>query len=335
MPQAAAGQRVSAPGEEGLDPDGANRLRGLSVVTVLYNSGGVIDGLLASLPSAVEVIVVDNASADDGARRAQALRPDALVIRAERNLGFGGGCNLGWRAASRPLLAFVNPDVRLGRGTLEILLSRLAQERGSMVGPALLDEAGKPRPCKRRPSVLLDLCGLLPAAGRWAPSGSDGKLDPGDPVHAQGGPVACVEGACFAVRRSDLEAIGGFDEDFFLYYEEESLALRLERRGGRVIYEPRAVAEHAGASSTRAVPSAATHHFHRSRVVFYRKRDGDVRGMLAGLLLAFGLIISAPAAILNLLLGRGRPTTPRYLRDALGGLLSGLAVRLHPGVRSN
>jgi N-acetylglucosaminyl-diphospho-decaprenol L-rhamnosyltransferase len=335
MPQALAVERASAETVEVRGPDGPSGLRDVSVVTVLHNSGDVIDGCLTSIPLGVEVIVVDNASDDDGAKRAQAIRPDAVVIRSERNLGFGGGCNLGWRAASRPSLAFVNPDVRLRSGTLEVLLGRLAQERASMVGPVLLDEAGTPRPGKRRPSALLDLCGLLPAAGRWAPPGTDGKLDPGDPVHSLGGAVASVEGAFFAIRRSDLEAIGGFDEDLFLYYEEESLALRLERLGGGAVYEPRAVAEHAGETSTGKVRSTATHHFHRSRVVFYRKRDGDLRGRLVGLLLAFGLIVSAPAAVLNRVLRRARPTTLSYLRDALGGLLAGLTARLHPDVRSD
>src|SRR5256885_724011 len=83
---------------------------------------------------------------------------------------------------------------------------------------------------------------------RSARAGWDAKLPREHRVHDTGGAVESLEGACFVVSKADLEAIGGFDEDFFLYFEEESIALRLARLGGGPLYEPRAVAEHAGAS---------------------------------------------------------------------------------------
>jgi N-acetylglucosaminyl-diphospho-decaprenol L-rhamnosyltransferase len=311
-----------------LPPASSALERQTTIVMVLYNSAEVVEDCLVSLPEDCEVIVVDNGSLDDGAERAQASRPGAVVIRCERNLGFGAGCNLGWRASSRPYLAFINPDVRLRASTLPILLHRLTEVRRNIVGPALLDEAGIPRPCKRRPSALLDLCGMLPAAARWAPAGWDGKLAREDPLHSSGGGVACVEGACFVMRREDLDAIGGFDEDFFLYYEEESLACRLKRLGGSALYEPRAIAEHAGGASTRKIGSVATRHLHRSRVIFYRKRDGDLRGVLSGLLLAFGVLVSAVGAALNAALGRRRPVTLAHLWQVLTGLVAGMTASL-------
>jgi GT2 family glycosyltransferase len=254
---------------------------------------------------------------------AAAARPDARIVRAEGNAGFGPGCNLGWRASARPIVAFVNPDVRIRPGTFELLLERLEGSPHSMVGPAMLDEAGVARACKRRPSPLHDLLGLLPADSRWAPAGTNGRLPAGEPVHAEGGRVDAVEGACFLVRRSDLEQIGGFDEDFFLYYEEESLALRLGRLGGAAIYEPRAIAEHTGAASTRRVAALATRHYYRSRVIFYRKRDGLVLGTLAAWAQILAVLVSLPASALNVLLGRERPNPPGHQWQALRGLASG------------
>jgi GT2 family glycosyltransferase len=301
----------------------------LSAVTVLYESAEVIEGWLESVPADVEVIVVDNASSDGGAARAAAVRPDARIIRSERNLGFGGGCNLGWRASTRPFVAFVNPDVRLRESTLATLASRCAREPHSMVGPVMLDGSGIPRRCKREPSVLSDFLGLLPAAARWAPPGWDGKLERSDPLHTRGGEVATVEGACFVIARADLEAIGGFDEDFFLYYEEESIALRVRRQlNGAAVYEPGAVAEHIGATSTAKVSALARHHFHRSRAIYYRKRDGVLRGRLEVLLLAVGVALSTPAAALNTLLRRGRPTTLSDRWGVLRGLAAGATARL-------
>jgi N-acetylglucosaminyl-diphospho-decaprenol L-rhamnosyltransferase len=301
---------------------------GISIVSVLYNSAAVIEDCAASMPPEAEVILVDNASTDDGAARALRRRPDATVVRSETNTGFGGGCNLGWRRATRDVVAFINPDVRLRPGALERLAARLAQEEHGMVGPAMFDETGVARPCNRRPSVLFDVVNLLPSSARWAPAGWDGKLAPTAHVHRDGGAVSHIEGACFVVRRADLETIGGFDEDFFLYDEEESLALRLSRLGGRAVYEPRAEVEHTGADSTSRVSALATRHFYRSRVLLYRKRDGELRGLLAAGALALGGLLVLPLALYNTLLGRPRALRLTFVWDVLWGVYAG--VRTEP-----
>jgi N-acetylglucosaminyl-diphospho-decaprenol L-rhamnosyltransferase len=307
-------------------------LHDVAVVIVLYNSADEIEKCLDSVPAEVAVMVVDNASTDDGAARARQVRPDATVLQSRRNLGFGGGCNLGWRATNRPFVAFVNPDVRLRGDVLSVLLDRLAGLQNFVVGPCLVDGHGVPRRCKRRPSALADVLGLLPASARWAPEGWDGKLNPKDPVHVNGGPVASVEGACFLVRRSELAAIGGFDEDFFLYCEEESIALRLAGLRGGALYEPRAIADHSGAASTSRVGTLATRHLHRSRVIFYRKRDGALRGELTGLLLIFAVLLATPSAVVNTLLRRRRHTTLAQQRHVLAGLWAGMTAPLHSEV---
>jgi N-acetylglucosaminyl-diphospho-decaprenol L-rhamnosyltransferase len=300
----------------------------LAVVIVLHNSADVIDQCLEAVPAQAQVIIVDNASVDDGLELARAHRPDAIVVRSERNVGFGAGCNLGWHSATRLYVAFVNPDVRLGDRTLPLLLARLSNERHTIVGPALLDASGRPRRCKRQPSALLDICGLLPAAARWAPTGWDGKLAQADPIQVRGGRAGSIEGAAFVVRRADLEAIGGFDEDFFLYYEEDSLAARLARLGGGAFYEPCAVAEHMGGHSTRKVAALAKHHLHRSRVIFYRKRHGDLRGILIGVVLVLAALLSGAAVVVNVIVGREPSTTLSDVGHTLGGLFAGMTATL-------
>jgi GT2 family glycosyltransferase len=308
----------------------------LAVVVVLHDSADVIADCLRSLPRTgdVEVVVVDNASRDDGAARALAARSDATVLVSPVNRGFGGGCNLGWRATRRPVVAFVNPDVRVETDTLAVLLERLAREPHGMVGPALLDGDGHTRLCKARPSPLLDAVGMMPAAQRWAPPGWDGKLAADDPVHAHGGVVAALEGACFAIRREDLETIGGFDEDFFLYSEEEDLAVRLARLGGRPVYEPRARALHIGGTSTAKVSAFATRQRFRSRVVFYRKRDGELRGRLAALALALPAALSLVVAVLDTALARPTQTPPGHWLAVIAGLLDGARAPLQPSPMS-
>jgi GT2 family glycosyltransferase len=144
--------------------------------------------------------------------------------------------------------------------------------------------------------------------------------------------VAAVEGACFVIARADLASVGGFDEDFFLYYEEESLAMRLAALGGGAVYEPRARAVHAGETSTRKVGRFALEHRFRSRVVFYRKRDGELRGRLVGLGLAVAALVRLAAVA-----ARGRraegQTTAADLLAVLRGLGSGLITPMGAGAR--
>jgi N-acetylglucosaminyl-diphospho-decaprenol L-rhamnosyltransferase len=299
----------------------------LTVVIVLYNSADVIERCLEALPADVEVVVVDNCSADGGAGRAARARPDAIIVRSPRNLGFGGGCNLGWRQGSRPYVAFINPDVCVLPGALETMVERLRREPHAIVGPVMLDERGRPRRCKRGASLRWDAIALLPSSERWAPQRWGDRLADADLIHTQGGVVDQVEGACFVVSRADLDAVGGFDEDLFLYDEEESLAVRLRALGGRALYEPAAAVEHSGQDSTSRIGAVATRHMYRSRVLLYRKRDGNIRGLLAAAVLASAAIVSMPAAVLNTAMRRPRTLTIAHVWWVLRGIAAGAATR--------
>lgn len=302
----------------------------VSVVTVLYNSSAVIEKCMRAIPADAEVIVVDNASSDDSGARAIRARADAIVVRARRNLGFGGGCDLGWKHATRPYVAFVNPDVVLGANSLAVLSSRLDREPHGIVGPVLVDDAGELRPPNREPSAMTDFVNLLPWTGRWAHlRGRDGRLPADHPSRRDGGPVPFVEGACFMVRRADLEAIGGFDPDVFLYCEEQLLTMRLRSLGGRAVYETRTVVRHSGAHSTERVSRSALRHYYRSRVILYRKRDGARRGRLIAASLLAGAVMQFASAAVNALLRRPRAVTPMLAFEAFRGIVSGVRAELH------
>jgi hypothetical protein len=81
------------------------------------------------------------------------------------------------------------------------------------------------------------------------------------------------------------------------------------------------------------LPWAATHHFYRSRVLLYRKRDGNLRGLLAALLMSCAAVLSLPAAAINSLLRRPRTRRPRFVLAALGGIASGVGARSHAALR--
>jgi N-acetylglucosaminyl-diphospho-decaprenol L-rhamnosyltransferase len=301
-----------------------------SVVTVTHNSGDVVLEMVAALPEAAELVLVDNASSDGVAGRVRALRPSAVVLELSTNDGFGAGCNVGARAASGEVVIFLNPDCRPRPGALEALARAAAESPGSVFGPTLLDADGVLRhQLRRRSRPSHEILELMPSWRRWAPDRARRDLPAHDPRYSDGGDVAYLQGACLAVDRDRFLAVGGFDEDFFLYSEEETLCETLVRAGGRCVYLPQAVVEHVGATSTEGVSAFALRHAYRSRAIFYRKRYGEIIGSLAILGIAVAAVISAALRPLAVALGRQAAAEPATEADTLRGLLAGATTRIH------
>jgi GT2 family glycosyltransferase len=310
---------------------GRNQTLRCSAIVVLHNSGAEVGACLRSLPSEVETVVVDNASHDDGVQVARAARPDAAILDTG-NRGFGAGCNLGARNASGDLLLFVNPDCVLEDGAVEALAERLASLPGGIVGPALLTMEGELRHvCRRRSQPPQDVAALLPIVWKRPPAFARRDLPATHPVYRHGGPVDYLQGACMLLRRTDFIAAGGFDEDFFLFSEEEDLCDRLRARGGECVYEPRARVRHAWGASTAQVEHGAVYHYYRSRAIFYRKRLGDARGRLY--VLAIAATASTQLALRALAAATRRDfAMPRaWTQLALRGLLDGSRAPLGSG----
>jgi GT2 family glycosyltransferase len=258
----------------------------VDVVVVSYNSSSHLRaavGPLAGRPG-VRVVVVDNASAD-GSLEAVADLPVERIALAD-NRGFAVGCNAGWREGSAPAVLFLNPDARIDPTSLERLVQVLnGDDSVALVGPRIVDAAGGLEPSQRRFPALRStyaraffLHRLFPHA-EW----SDELIRDGRAYERAASPD-WVSGACMLVRRSALEAIGGFDEGYFLYCEDIDLARRLRDAGYGVRFEPGAVAVHEGGASAprpRLIPLLAL-----SRLRYLRKFDTRPRVALARLGLA-------------------------------------------------
>lgn len=196
----------------------------VTVVIVTYRSAKVVPAALASIPSGVPVVVVDNDSRDPSAALAAAA--DATVVQNDRNLGFGTACNQGAAVVRTPFILFLNPDARLRPGSLAKLVSTLlADGLVAAAGPILTTAGRVQRP---RRATLLDL-GEMPTFAA-APS------TPCD--------VGFISGAAMLVRTDAFRAIGGFDERIFLYLEDDDLCVRLRSAGWRLRLAPEAVVAH-------------------------------------------------------------------------------------------
>ncbi|HEU0023999.1 MAG TPA: glycosyltransferase family 2 protein, partial [Thermoleophilaceae bacterium] len=226
----------------------------IDAVIVSYRSAATLRGCVARLAAMpdVNVTVVDNASPDDTLGTIADLRVD--MVRSWRNGGFSYGCNLGATRGSAPFLLFLNPDARIDAPALHTLCETLdANPRAALVGPRIVEDADRlawsQRRFPRQRSTFaqaLFLHRVLPRAV-WT---DEVIRDPG--LYTRPGTPEWVSGACMLVRRGAFEAVGGFDESFFLYCEDTDLCRRLWDAGHTVRFEPAARVVHVGGASSGA-----------------------------------------------------------------------------------
>jgi N-acetylglucosaminyl-diphospho-decaprenol L-rhamnosyltransferase len=194
--------------------------------------------------------------------------PGVTTVRTP-NRGLAAANNVGAAQGQAPYLLFCNPDVRIDVEDLPVLQAVL-DERGGLVAPRLVSEFGVQQGNGRAfPSPAAQLANRLPFD-----RGPLGRLKRGyaDPVLE--GEVAEVDwliGACIAVRRADLQILGGWDERFFLYFEDTDLCLRAGRSGLPVSVVTTLTWTHSWASSSRRWFSRAWRRHVRSAVTFYRR----------------------------------------------------------------
>jgi GT2 family glycosyltransferase len=229
-----------------------------------------LDALRLQTSPPDEILVIDNSSAEDGLDQRPAPGVDWRWVGAERNVGFGAACNLGARTSAGEHLLFLNADVVLGEGACEHL--RLAAEnnpRIGVVGPRVYAADGAIELSARAfPTVATGLLGrssmltkLLARLNR-APAGVSGAL-------GTGGRVDWVSGACMLVRRRAFEQVQGFDENYWMYWEDADLCHRLHDAGWGTMLCTDAEARHSTGSSGRSERTIEA--FHDSAARYYER----------------------------------------------------------------
>jgi GT2 family glycosyltransferase/glycosyltransferase involved in cell wall biosynthesis len=179
----------------------------------------------------LEIVVVENGSGDDSLERLRAL--DVVLVESETNLGFAGGCNLGVTHATGEIIAFLNNDARPHAGWVRAAMVRFAESpRIAGVASKVLDWDGE----------LVDYIG---SAMTWYGMGY--KPFTADRVpsnYSDPGRVLFGTGSAMFVRRSVFDELGGFDEDYFMFFEDVDLGWRLNLLGYVFAYEPTSLAYH-------------------------------------------------------------------------------------------
>jgi len=307
--------------------------------------------------AALRIVVVDNASADGTASMVRERFPDVVLIANRTNRGFTAANNQAFRAlglslseraagcassarrpargvaAEAPLtVVILNPDTETSAGDLRRLdRSLLSHPRAGAAGPLQLDPGGAPHPSRRRFPRLVD--GIFesgPLAWSVPHNLFSNRLHMRDLPEMQGGAVDWLSGAAIAFRAEALEAVGGFDEGYFMYSEELDLCMRLRRAGWASVYVPEARVLHREGSSSSQVPLSRQRQFMASRARFFRIHHGlpAAAAVRLGLAAQFALVLAAEAG--KWLVGHRRELRAARVRGYASVLVDLLTGRRPP-----
>lgn len=265
-----------------------------AIITVTYNCEDFIEDFLAAVSSTISapvpntvLVIVDNLSTDDTLKKAEKfinkhdLQDNVLLRPQQKNLGFGAGCNAGAEAAralNPKFYWFLNPDTKVFPNTQQELVATFAAKpEAGFVGSQLVNEHGVARPSAFRfPSAISELCGSLRL----------GLLDRlfahkqvAIPVSDAPHQADWLTGASFMAKAEVFDQLKGFDEHFFLYFEEVDLFYRANQQGFQCWINPASQVYHmAGASTGIASGRKATkrrpQYWFDSRRYFYCKNFG-------------------------------------------------------------
>lgn len=267
-----------------------------AVVTVSYGSGEALRALLTSLRDlegdGLEVIIVDNKPDDENVKDV-AIRFGARYLPLPENPGYGAGMNAGVRLLERELgerlpdaYFFCNPDVTFIEPVVDTLLASLLEDsRAGSIGPRILEPDGTIYPSARN----------LPSFGTGVGHALFGRVWKNNPWsrayknaadYERRRPAGSLSGAAVMVKRSVYELIGGWDESYFMHFEDIDLGYRIGLAGFQNIYEPAVAVEHEGGHSTRKHSVVVEQAMTDSAIRFMRKRySGAMRAPLRWLIL--------------------------------------------------
>ena len=252
----------------------------LVIVTVTYSPGEMINRFLASVPTAYSgephVIMSDNGSTDGSVEAAAAEFPFATLRVNAGNLGYGGAVNaaVAHLDSSFGWILVINPDTELTPGSVDALVAAArADSTVGSAGPLIVTEDGIPYPSARQLPSLRNGVGHALFAGVW-PNNPWSSHYRQDDVVARGEQVSTgwLSGACLLVRRSAFEQVGGFDDRYFMYFEDVDLGYRLGKAGWKSFYIPHAVVTHSGAHSTGTESSRMLQAHHKSAYLYLSRK---------------------------------------------------------------
>ncbi|WP_459548141.1 glycosyltransferase [Nocardia sp. X0981] len=279
----------------------------VGVLLITYQSAEDLPTFLESIETAVQsleldIVCVDNTSTDDGPELVEEF--GGRVTRNRRNVGLAAAINQAAAQTDAEWLLVANPDTKPAPGSISALVETArSDERIGMIGPRIARLDGTPYPSGRAfPSLLVGIAHAL-LGGVW----------PGNPATrryfgrqvTEVSDVDWISGCCMLFRREAFDAVDGFDERYFLYFEETKMALDMHRNGWRVVLDPSVEIRHREGGSMRSAPLRKVRTHHRSALRFYCDYHRGTPWMLFAPLVAAGLVVRGVlAAVRTAITGR-------------------------------
>jgi GT2 family glycosyltransferase len=271
----------------------------------------------------LELIVVDNDSSDGSAAAIRREFPAVKLVAQSENRGFAGGVNPGTRVATQPLVLLLNSDTQTSRASIEEAAKYMAEfPEVGILGPQVLSPQRRPQPSAWRDPSLTWMALSAVGLSKLRPFNFERYHEkPFEKARA----VDCVSGCAMMIRRDLLDELGGFDEDYFMYFEETDFCGRVRRRGKEVHHAPVGEFVHEEGGTSKTVRLRTFLEFRRSQILFHRKHGGVGSAIAARGLLALGSALRVPPlAALAVAAGSERA------RAQLSLHLNGLAWLINP-----
>lgn len=292
----------------------------ISVIIVNWNSGQQLATCVRSVVRSSKglvqkIVVVDNGSTDDSLVRIGQLE-NVEIVKAEENLGFGRACNLGASRCGSEYILLLNPDAEVYEHTFDDLTAYLSSDMPrsvGIVGIQLVDETGRiSRSCTRFPGSVAFIAGALgvdricPRLGHFM----------SEWPHDESRIIDHVIGAFYLVRRDVFDALGGFDERFFLYLEDLDFSLRAKKAGWDTVFLANIQAFHAGGGTSCQIKARRLFYATRSKLQ-YAFKHFSLTGALMVLLVT--LLLELPVRTVHAV-ARGSGSALRETWSAWGML---------------
>ena len=308
----------------------------LSIIIVNYKAWQhiqkALDTLAGKFPDDWEVIIVDNESDPDELARYQARYSWVTMIENPLNSGFGMGCNIGVERAAGAQLLFMNPDVVASVDDIRALIvEKAAHPDVGLISPKQVGNDGKAQKVFDEFPGLLNQSKILKVLMRMLVPGR--KPNPRAEYDEL---VYCdwITGSFLLIDRADLERIGGWSRDYWMYVEDADLCKRATDAGMRVAYTPKVqvVHSHGGSSHINVdVRTLTKLEVIISKHVYTRNHIGGLRGALTHLFIALLRIPGLTLGMLLNVLTLGRSATLQVRQRMLSGLLGYYAGVMRSG----
>jgi GT2 family glycosyltransferase len=253
-------------------------MKDITIIIVNYNTSNLLHECLirveeSTIAQRIQSVVVDNGSSDDSVEMCKMKHPTARLISFKENIGFGRGNNIILHTLDTPFALLINTDTFLDKSTAEELLDYMSKNEGvGIAGPKVFNADGSIQlSCRKFPSMISAIyhafLGKISSNNRKTREYLMADFD-----HSEERDVDWLSGCCMMMRKEALRDVGGgFDEQYFMYFEDVDICRTMHNMGWRVCYFPKAECHHIKGSSGGYQSPFHIRVFHQSMWKYFKK----------------------------------------------------------------